>query len=83
MPRLGPKAFEQSAGFLRIQGGENPLDGSAVHPEAYPVVERIAQQSGVDTAALVGNSRVLSGLRPQDFADDTFGVPPITDIFSE
>lgn len=83
VPRLGPKAFEQSAGFLRIQGGENPLDGSAVHPEAYPVVERIAQQSGVDTAALVGNSRVLSGLRPQDFADDTFGVPTITDIFAE
>lgn len=83
VPRLGPKAFEQSAGFLRIQGGENPLDGSAVHPEAYPVVERIAQQSGVDTAALVGNSRVLSSLRPQDFADDTFGVPTITDIFAE
>lgn len=83
VPRLGPKAFEQSAGFLRIQGGENPLDGSAVHPEAYPVVERIAQQSGVDTAALVGNSSVLSRLRPQDFADDTFGVPTITDILAE
>lgn len=83
VPRLGPKAFEQSAGFLRIQGGENPLDGSAVHPEAYPVVERIAEQSGVDTAALVGNSSVLSRLRPQDFADDTFGVPTITDILAE
>ena len=83
VPRLGPKAFEQSAGFLRIQGGENPLDGSAVHPEAYPVVERIAQQSGVDTAALVGNSSLLSRLRPQDFADDIFGVPTITDILAE
>ncbi|OIR45438.1 Tex family protein [Corynebacterium sp. NML130628] len=83
VPRLGPKAFEQSAGFLRIQGGQNPLDGSAVHPEAYPVVERIAQQSGVDTASLVGNSAVLSRLRPQDFADDTFGVPTITDILAE
>ena len=83
VPRLGPKAFEQSAGFLRIQGGQNPLDGSAVHPEAYPVVERIAQQSGVDTASLVGNSGVLSRLRPQDFADETFGVPTITDILAE
>lgn len=83
VPRLGPKAFEQSAGFLRIQGGQNPLDGSAVHPEAYPVVERIAEQSGVDTASLVGNSGVLSRLRPQDFADETFGVPTITDILAE
>ncbi|SDR91602.1 Tex family protein [Corynebacterium timonense] len=81
--RLGPKAFEQAAGFLRIRGGDNPLDASAVHPEAYPVVERIAAATGCATAALIGNSAVLARLNPQQFADDTFGVPTVTDIIAE
>jgi uncharacterized protein len=81
--RLGPKAYEQCAGFLRIQGGENPLDGSAVHPEAYPVVERILQRTGTDVKALVGNRDVLRKLKPQDFTDDRFGVPTVTDILAE
>ena len=83
VPRLGPKAFEQSAGFLRIQGAADPLDASAVHPEAYPVVERIAESTGLDTKGLIGNSAVLTKLRPADFADETFGVPTVTDIIAE
>ncbi|WP_291313082.1 Tex family protein [Corynebacterium sp. UBA2622] len=83
VPRLGPKAFEQAAGFLRIRGGTNPLDASAVHPEAYPVVERIAAATGVATRELIGNTAVLSRLRPEDFADETFGVPTVTDIIAE
>lgn len=83
VPRLGPKAFEQAAGFLRIQGGKNPLDGSAVHPEAYPVVERVAQATGLNTEQLIGNTAVLTKLKPADFADDTFGVPTVTDILAE
>ncbi|MDK8898393.1 Tex family protein [Corynebacterium sp. MSK004] len=83
VPRLGPKAFEQSAGFLRINGGKDPLDASAVHPEAYPVVARIAEKTGLEVSALIGNSRVLSKLSPADFADDTFGVPTVTDIIAE
>ena len=83
VPRLGPKAFEQAAGFLRIQGGKNPLDGSAVHPEAYPVVERVAQSTGLSTEQLIGNTAVLTKLAPADFADDTFGVPTVTDILAE
>ena len=83
VPRLGPKAFEQSAGFLRIQGAADPLDASAVHPEAYPVVERIAASTGLDTKGLIGNSAVLTKLRPADFADETFGVPTVTDIIAE
>ncbi|PLA38611.1 RNA-binding transcriptional accessory protein [Corynebacterium coyleae] len=83
VPRLGPKAFEQAAGFLRIQGGTNPLDGSAVHPEAYPVVERVAQATGLKTEQLIGNTAVLTKLKPADFADDTFGVPTVTDILAE
>ncbi|SDL80448.1 uncharacterized protein SAMN04488535_0835 [Corynebacterium mycetoides] len=83
VPRLGPKAFEQAAGFMRIRGAANPLDSSAVHPEAYPVVERIAAASGLDTAALIGNTAVLATLNPADFADDTFGVPTVTDIIAE
>lgn len=83
VPRLGPKAFEQAAGFLRITGGDDPLDASAVHPEAYPVVARIAQSTGTGVAELIGNSRVLSRLRPDDFADETFGVPTVTDIIAE
>ena len=83
VPRLGPKAYEQCAGFLRISGGRDPLDASAVHPEAYPVVARIAQATGLEVAELIGNTRVLSGLRAADFADDTFGIPTVTDIIAE
>jgi uncharacterized protein len=81
--RLGPKAFEQCAGFLRIPGGENPLDSSAVHPEAYPVVERILAKTGRDVKALLGNRDALRALRPQDFTDERFGVPTVTDILAE
>lgn len=83
VPRLGPKAFEQAAGFLRINGGTDPLDSSAVHPEAYPVVARIAESTGLGVAELIGNSRVLQKLQPADFADDTFGVPTVTDVIAE
>jgi len=81
--RLGPKAFEQCAGFLRVPGGENPLDSSAVHPEAYPVVERILQKTGKDVKGLLGDQTLLRSLRPQDFTDERFGVPTVTDILAE
>ncbi|MEV5720917.1 Tex family protein [Amycolatopsis mediterranei] len=81
--RLGPKAFEQCAGFLRIPDGDDPLDSSAVHPEAYPVVRRILSKTGTDIRALIGNSRTLSSLRPGEFVDETFGLPTVTDILSE
>ncbi|WP_280193270.1 Tex family protein [Corynebacterium pyruviciproducens] len=83
VPRLGPKAFEQCAGFLRIRGGDNPLDASAVHPEAYSVVEDIAKSSGVGVQELIGNTRVLHKLNPADFATETFGVPTVKDILDE
>jgi protein Tex len=83
VPRLGPKAFEQCAGFLRIRGGDDPIDASGVHPEAYPVVRRILDRSGVTLAELIGNERSLKSLRPADFADDRFGVPTVTDILAE
>lgn len=83
VPRLGPKAYEQCAGFLRITGGANPLDASAVHPEAYPVVERIVAATGLPVERLIGNSAALAKLNPADFADDTFGVPTVTDIIAE
>ena len=83
VPRLGPKAFEQCAGFLRINGGEDPLDSSGVHPEAYPVVRKILDRSGVTLAELIGNERSLRSLHPADFADDRFGIPTITDILAE
>ncbi len=83
VPRLGPKAFEQCAGFLRIRGGDDALDASGVHPEAYPVVRRILDRSGVTLAELIGNERSLRSLRPADFADDRFGVPTVTDILAE
>jgi uncharacterized protein len=83
VPRLGPKAFEQCAGFLRIRGGDDPIDASGVHPEAYPVVRRILDRSGVTLAELIGNERSLRGLRPADFADDRFGIPTVTDILAE
>ncbi|MGC5248235.1 Tex family protein [Gordonia sp. DT219] len=83
VPRLGPKAFEQCAGFLRIREGDDPLDGSGVHPESYPVVRRILDRSGVRLAELIGNERTLRTLRPADFADERFGVPTVTDILAE
>ncbi|MCZ2527762.1 Tex family protein [Streptomyces sp. HB2AG] len=83
VPRLGPKAFEQCAGFLRVPGGDDPLDASSVHPEAYPVVRRIAQATGGDVKSLVGNTAVLRSLRPQDFTDEAFGLPTVTDILAE
>ncbi|WP_205878065.1 Tex family protein [Mycobacterium camsae] len=83
VPRLGPKAFEQCAGFLRIRGGEDPLDASGVHPEAYPVVRRILDRSGVTLAEIIGDARALRKLRPADFADDRFGIPTVTDILAE
>ncbi|GAB3426207.1 Tex family protein [Flindersiella endophytica] len=83
VPRLGPKAFEQCAGFLRIRGGDDPLDFSSVHPEAYPVVRRIAAASGGDIAELIGNASVLRKLQPHQFVDETFGLPTVTDILAE
>ena len=86
--RLGPKAFEQCAGFLRIPGGDDPLDTSSVHPEAYPVVHRILravglQPTGTDIRTLIGNGPMLRGLSPQSFVDATFGLPTVTDILKE
>ncbi|WP_431886012.1 Tex family protein [Micromonospora wenchangensis] len=81
--RLGPKAFEQCAGFLRIPGGDDPLDSSSVHPEAYPVVRRILASTGQDLRSLIGRSALLRGLRATDFVDDTFGLPTVTDILAE
>lgn len=83
VPRLGDKTFEQAAGFLRIQGGDNPLDASAVHPEAYPVVQRILSRLGKPADAVIGQRGVLQGLSPESFTDQTFGVPTVLDIFSE
>lgn len=83
VPRLGPKAFEQCAGFLRIRGGDDPIDASGVHPESYPVVRRILDRSGITLAELIGNERALKSLRPADFADDRFGIPTVTDILTE
>ncbi|MFB7862912.1 Tex family protein [Streptomyces sp. NPDC056069] len=81
--RLGPKAYEQCAGFLRIRGGDDPLDASAVHPEAYPVVRRMVKTTGGEVAALIGNTGVLRSLRADDFVDETFGLPTVTDILKE
>ena len=83
VPRLGAKAFEQCAGFLRINGGDNPLDASGVHPEAYPVVHRILASTKSDIKALIGNSEIMRRLKPQDFVSDTFGLPTVTDILRE
>ncbi|MDQ7733733.1 Tex family protein [Halomonas sp. SpR1] len=81
--RLGAKTFEQCAGFLRIHNADNPLDASAVHPEAYPLVERIAKQSGREVRGLIGDSAALKTLKPADFADERFGVPTVSDILKE
>jgi uncharacterized protein len=83
VPRLGPKAFEQCAGFLRIRDGEDPLDASGVHPESYPVVRRILDRAGVSLAEIIGDERALRAMRPADFADDRFGIPTVTDILGE
>ncbi|MBE4588443.1 Tex family protein [Vibrio navarrensis] len=83
VPRLGPKAFEQCAGFLRIMDGKNPLDASAVHPEAYPVVKAIAEKNHKEVKALIGDSNFLKGLRALDYTDEHFGLPTVTDIIKE
>ena len=83
VPRLGPKAFEQCAGFLRIAGGEDPLDSSGVHPEAYPLIRKILVATKSDIKALIGNAEILRQVKPQQFVDDTFGLLTITDIFKE
>ena len=83
VPRLGPKAFEQCAGFLRIMEGANPLDASAVHPEAYPVVERILEKNHKALKDILGDSNYLKSLKAIDYVDDHFGVPTVTDIIKE
>jgi uncharacterized protein len=83
VPRLGPKAFEQCAGFLRIANGEDPLDASGVHPEAYPVVKRILGATRSDIKGLIGNGEIIRQLKPQAFVDETFGLPTVTDILRE
>jgi uncharacterized protein len=83
VPRLGDKAFEQCAGFLRVPDGDNPLDASAVHPEAYPVVERIIAQCGREVRNIIGDAGFLRGLKPEQFTDEKFGVPTVRDILKE
>jgi protein Tex len=83
VPRLGEKAFQQCAGFLRIPDGDEPLDGSAVHPEAYPVVRRIVEHTGKPVRALIGDRQTLRGLAPERFADALFGAPTVQDILVE
>jgi len=81
--RLGPKAFEQCAGFLRIPNGDDPLDASSVHPEAYPVVRKIVESSGTGVREIIGNTSALRSLNPADYVDDRFGLPTVTDIIGE
>ncbi len=83
VPRLGPKAFEQAAGFLRIPGGENPLDASAVHPERYGLVERMARDLGVPVAELIGNDRLVDQIRPEVYVGGDVGLPTVCDILDE
>ncbi|GAA2052801.1 Tex family protein [Catenulispora yoronensis] len=83
VPRLGAKAFEQCAGFLRIPGGDDPLDASSVHPESYPVVRRILTATGAGIKELIGDTKTLRALKPTEFADEKFGVPTVTDILAE
>ena len=83
VPRFGEKTFEQAAGFLRVAGGENPLDASAVHPESYSVVEKIAQKNTREIKGLIGDSSFLRGLKAADYIDEKFGVPTVTDIIRE
>ncbi|MFC9749913.1 Tex family protein [Streptomyces niveus] len=81
--RLGPKAYEQCAGFLRIRDGDDPLDASSVHPEAYPVVRAMVKTTGSEVASLMGNAGAVRSLRPADFVSDAFGLPTVTDILRE
>ncbi len=83
VPRVGDRTFQQAAGFLRIMHGDDPLDASAVHPEAYPVVERIVAKTGVGVRELIGKSAVLKTLKPEAFVDEKFGLPTVKDIFAE
>jgi protein Tex len=83
VPRLGEKTFEQAAGFLRIMNGDDPLDASAVHPESYPLVQRILADIQQDLKAVIGNGRLLKSLDPSTYLDEQFGLPTITDILSE
>jgi uncharacterized protein len=83
VPRLGPKAFELSAGFLRIRDGDDPLDASGVHPEAYSVVRRILATTKSELKTLVGNTSALRQLEPEAFTDAMFGMPTVTDILQE
>ncbi len=83
VPKLGKKVFEQAAGFLRIRGGDEPLDNSAVHPESYPVVARMAKKLGAGTSSLVGNATLSQKLRPEEFVDQQFGMPTVVDIINE
>ncbi|MGI9474486.1 MAG: Tex family protein, partial [Rubripirellula sp.] len=83
VPKLGQKAFEQSAGFLRIRGGDAPLDASAVHPDCYPIVKSMAKKLGADVGSLVGNATLSQKLQAEDFVDGRFGVPTIVDIIEE
>ena len=83
VPRLGPKAYEQCAGFLRIRGAANPLDNSAVHPEAYYIVDKMASDLGVPVKELVGNAELVSKINAGDYTDDTFGLPTVNDILKE
>ena len=80
VPRLGDKTFEQAAGFLRINDGDNPLDRSSVHPEAYPVVERILARISKEIGEVMGKPAALKGLSPAEFTDEKFGVPTVRDI---
>jgi uncharacterized protein len=83
VPRLGPKAFEQCAGFLRIRDGDNPLDASGVHPESYPIVKKILEATKSDIKTLIGETKALKALSPAKFADERFGIPTVTDIIRE
>jgi uncharacterized protein len=83
VPKLGRKAYQQAAGFLRIRDGQQPLDNSAVHPESYALVGRMAQQLGVESRQLVGNATMAGRLRAADFVDDQFGLPTVEDILLE
>jgi len=83
VPRVGERTFQQAAGFLRIMNGDNPLDGSAVHPEAYPVVERIVAAAGLPVRDVIGKTAVLRALHPEAFVDERFGLPTVKDIFAE
>jgi uncharacterized protein len=81
--RMGEKAFQQSAGFLRIMNGDNPLDASCVHPEAYPLVEKIVTNKKIDVPNIIGNKELLNGIKPEEYVDDHYGLPTIRDVLRE